>query len=161
MNTRIKYTLVGVMIVLFPPIGIILMWWKTTWDRAVKWAVTGMCCFIAVLLILNRLVSYDHPIQYFARPNLTSAVFSLTFLLVPAVAVTIAVAMRRTYWIVAVVIALLSVPINVYLFFDQYTCKGEFCGLGDALGSIIIPTILGILAIIVSAIKLHSRGRDG
>ena len=160
MKPFIKNTLVTLAIVLFFSIGIVLMWSITSWNRSLKWAVTAIYSFITIVLILNRFASFDHPLQYFMKPNITDAVSSLIFLLVPVIAVIVAIATRKKYWIAAIVIAALSLPINLFFFFDQYSCQAEFCGLGDMLASIIVPAVLGIIALIVSLISRPGSTKD-
>ncbi len=160
MNTFIKNTLVALAILLFFPIGIILMWSITTWNRSLKWAITAIYSFITAVLILNRFASFDHQVQYFMKPNITDAVSSLTFFFVPVIAIIVAIATKKKYWIAAILIASLSVPINLFFFFDQYSCQAEFCGLGDVLASIVVSTILGIIALIISLISAPKGIKD-
>ena len=85
-------------------------------------------------------------------PDITNYISNLPFLFVPAMAVIFALVMKKKYSLVAIFIALLSVPLLFALVNEENTCTGEMCGLGVVMGLAIFPTILGAISIIVALI---------
>lgn len=79
--------------------------------------------------------------------------FPFVFLILPFIAIIIAIVKRNTYWIIAILIAILSLPLQISMYKNQATCQAEFCGLGDWFIAIIGTVILGIVAISISLIK--------
>lgn len=53
-NSEVKSVWVILALILFFPLGLFLMWFKTDWSRTVKWAVTGV---LGVILVLGIIAS--------------------------------------------------------------------------------------------------------
>ncbi len=41
-------------LIFFFPIGLIVMWSKTTWKKSVKWAITGVLAFLVIVSIISN-----------------------------------------------------------------------------------------------------------
>ncbi|MGH2612409.1 MAG: hypothetical protein ACRDFB_05105 [Rhabdochlamydiaceae bacterium] len=57
MNKPIKNFWIILALILFFPLGLILMWAKTNWNSKTKWAVTGVCGFLIILSAITNAVT--------------------------------------------------------------------------------------------------------
>ena len=78
-------------------------------------------------------------------------------LLLPLFAIFIALKTRNQYWMVALVVSMLSWPVLLKTIQASSTCMGVLCQLGNGIMGSAVISILGIIAILISLIKTSNK----